>query len=84
MENQKNGIFYPELIEVFFSNDGTNFKKVGAIKRSFISNTKAELKEFKLLGNKQTARYVKVKISLPKNTETNKEGWLFLDEILID
>lgn len=83
MENQKNGIYYPSLIQVFLSKDGEQFKEVSSIKRPFSDNENPELKDFEISVNKQVARYVKVKISLLKNIKTNNEGWLFLDEILI-
>ena len=84
MENQKNGIYYPTLIQVFTSKDGETFKETVAFKRPYVDSSEPELKDFILECKAESARFVKVKVSTSKNEKNTNEGWLFIDEILID
>ena len=84
MENQGPGIYYPTAIEVFVSNDGKMFKKVGELKSPYAKNAISELKDFQVSFEEKIARYVKVK-AIHRNKATNGGVvWLFVDEILID
>ncbi|ALJ04186.1 beta-N-acetylhexosaminidase [Pseudalgibacter alginicilyticus] len=84
MENQKNGIFYPTLIQVFVSNDGEIFNEITSFNRLFVLNENPELKDFILPFDTLNTRFVKIKISLSNNIRERNEGWIFVDEILID
>jgi hexosaminidase len=84
MENQKNGIYYPNFIEVLVSKDGINFESVGSIKNTFALDEEPKLKDFKLGFESQNTRFIKVKASIAQNTENTKERWLFVDEVLVD
>lgn len=84
MENQKNGILFPTNIQVSFSNDGEIFTEVKSVNRVFRINNEPVLKDFKLEFEPTKTRFVKVKISLSDNIRIRNEGWLFVDEILID
>ncbi len=84
MENQKNSIYFPTRIEVYVSNDGVKFTEAAAVSSVFAPNLEPELKDFIIPFKTQKARFIKVKLSLSKNSENAKEGWLFVDEILID
>ncbi len=84
MENQGSGIYYPIAIEVFVSNDGNSFRKVGDVKRDFAISGGSELKNFVVQFPKIKANYVKVKATKMKQTPNGGGVWLFVDEILID
>lgn len=84
LENQGSGINFPTSIKVFISNDGTNYKEVGAITRPFAINSNSELKDFKISFEKSNARFVKVIASNLKKSPKGEDSWLFVDEILVD
>ncbi len=84
MENQKNGIYFPTLMQVFVSADGINFEKVTEFKRPFSETEEPELKDFKLSFKSRKVRFVKINTSIAQNAKNAKERWLFLDEILIN
>ena len=84
LENQGPGIYFPTAVTVYVSIDGKNYTEVGVEKRAYAKNASFDLKEFKILFEKQTVRYVKV---FAKNLSKTPEGgnvWLFVDEIIIN
>ncbi|MEP3836172.1 MAG: family 20 glycosylhydrolase [Algibacter sp.] len=84
MENQGNAIFYPTKIEVWTSTNGKDFTIQNTINRAYLPNTESELKSFVIDLESHNARFVKVKISLNEKVRERGEGWIFVDEILID
>ena len=84
MENQKNGVYYPTTIEVLVSKDGINFDSIASVNRPFAIDEDIKLNDFKLEFEQQNTRFIKVKASIAKNAENDKERWLFVDEILVD
>lgn len=83
MENQGPGIYFPKAVNVYLSDDGSNYKKVGGIERAHAKNPTFDLKEFKIDFEEQKTRYVKV---VAENLEESPDGngpWLFVDEIVI-
>lgn len=84
LENQGSEIFFPSAIEVAVSNDGVTYEDVGKIERTFVENSKSELKDFKISFAKRSARFVKVKAIGLKESPKKGEVWLFIDEILIN
>jgi len=84
MENQQNGIFYPNKIQILTSIDGKNFKEVKSFTRKYAQNNEPELKDFKFEFEAQKAKFIKVKVNLSENSKNRNEGWIFIDEILIN
>ncbi|MFI1772043.1 glycoside hydrolase family 20 protein [Thalassobellus citreus] len=84
LESQLSGIYYPVAIDVFVSNDGESYKKVGDIEIPYVLNYKTHLKDFKINFKEQTARYIKV---IARNLKKNPKGdsvFIFADEILVN
>ncbi|WP_136467004.1 beta-N-acetylhexosaminidase [Flagellimonas onchidii] len=83
MENQGPGIYFPTEVEVFVSQDGSSFEKVGEIKRPFAKNGNPILKNFEIDFVERKARYIKVKAKNLKKALNGGGTWLFVDEILV-
>lgn len=84
LENQGPGIYFPTEIQIFISNDGTEFEKVAKIERDFQANSNSQLKDFTLKFNRQKARFVKVKAVCLDKVPNGGGAWLFIDEILVN
>tara|TARA_R110002033_G_scaffold58464_5_gene108259 strand:- start:249456 stop:251780 length:2325 start_codon:yes stop_codon:yes gene_type:complete len=84
LENQGAGIYFPTVVTVFVSEDGTNYKEAGKVKRAFATNSNADLMDFIVDLKKTKARYVKVIASNLKIAPTSDGTWLFIDEILVN
>jgi len=84
MENQGSGIYYPKRIEVFISDDGKRFRRVGKIDRPYAKNSVSELNDFIINFETQQAKYVKVKATNLRRTPSGGSVWLFIDEILVE
>ncbi|MFA9192728.1 glycoside hydrolase family 20 protein [Flavobacterium sp. FZUC8N2.13] len=84
LENQGSGIYFPTEIKVFISTDGKTYKKVGEITHPFATNSKSELKNFKISFEKTITRFVKVIATNLKKSPKGDSSFLFFDEILID
>lgn len=84
MEDQGSGIYFPVNVEVFLSQDGTNYESVGNTSREFENNGYSTLKDFKVNFKQKGAQYVRVKIT---NLETPPNGggsWMFIDEVIVE
>ncbi len=84
MEDQGSGIYFPVNVEVFLSQDGTNYESVGNRWRKFENNGYSTLKDFKVTFEPKEAQYVRVKIT---NLETPPNGggsWMFIDEVIVE
>lgn len=84
MENQRNGVFYPTSIEVLSSVNGEVYKTLKTIERPYLPNKEPVLKDFELKFKPTKARFIKVKVNLSKKVRDRNEGWIFIDEILIN
>ena len=84
MENQGPDIYFPTQVEVFISQDGNTFEKVGMLERPFEESGDPQLKEFTIDFDERSARYVKVKAVNLKKSPKGGGTWLFVDEILVE
>lgn len=86
LNNTGSWIHFPSAIEVFGSNDGTNFKSIKMVSRTEITNQSGIVV---VTFPKQTARYVKV---IAKKIDKIPAGfpgegsaaWIFADEIMVE
>lgn len=83
LENQGSGIYFPIETEIFISNDGKSFRKMGNIKRDFAVNGGSELKNFVIKFPKINAKYVKIKVTKMDKSPNGGGVWLFIDEIQV-
>lgn len=86
-------IFYPKKIEYFISNDGAAFEKVGEFAYNISSSEETvnttSIKDFSILLNKKSAKFIRVKATNiktcpPWHPGKGKKAWLFVDELIIE
>ncbi|MBR3914716.1 MAG: GH92 family glycosyl hydrolase [Bacteroidales bacterium] len=89
LQDQKSWIFMPEQVEFFISNDGKNFKSIGAMKNTISQETEEPVMHEFSIDKPFTARYIKM---VAKKIEAcpdwhvgaGEPGWIFCDEIVIE
>ena len=87
MEEQRAWIFYPTAMEVYVSENGTDYKLFGRESLNVPRSEGAHLQDIKVKGS-ANARYVKIVIKnygkLPEwHLSAGQQAWLFVDEVWV-
>ncbi len=89
LQNVGSYIFYPTQVSVEVSEDGQNFKKIGAVKNKVsVYEGATQIQDF-TVNKKSKARYLRVTSKnlgvCPKgHAGEGKPAWLFVDEIVVE
>ena len=87
LEDQRSWIFFPTDMEVYVSDDGTNYKSFGKTNLSVNRKAGVHIQDLEVKG-KANARYVKIVIKnygkLPEwHISAGEQAWLFVDEVWV-
>lgn len=89
LQDQGSWILFPEKVEYYGSNNGSDFRKLGEVINDLPQSTKGSvIREFTLADIRAKYRYIKVfapKLLLPDwHPGAGNEAWLFADEIVVE
>ncbi|MBN1542830.1 chitobiase/beta-hexosaminidase C-terminal domain-containing protein, partial [candidate division KSB1 bacterium] len=79
------GIFYPNRIQFFASNDGHDYHRIAELDESLVRQmTCCDQQEFGVEPADLGARYVRIRAENVDRSVPGKKAWLFIDQLFIE